>query len=265
MAFALSERMLGNIGKVADSASKLEASEGFRLEYIPLDQIHRSEQNFFGLREIEELADSIEQNGLQHNIVVRKLNGGGYELISGERRYGAYQLLYERYGDRYKHIPAKVTRSDDVDAEISLIHANTEVRKLTPAEQLRSVERLKELYELKRQRGEKISGRLRERLATDLKLSIGQVGNLENISANLDEENKERFLKGEISVPEALSRIKEKSVTELSPQPKTKKFARYKFPFATIDQYFSGKSQKEIEKMLNDILVEHFSRSRENQ
>lgn len=258
MAFTVNDKMLGNIGKVADNANKLEASENFRLDYIPLNKIHRSEQNFFSIREIEDLADSIEQNGLQHNIVVRKLDGGEYELISGERRFCAFQLLYERHGDKYKLIPAKITKADDVDAEINLIHANTDVRKLTPAEQLQSVERLKALYEVKRQRGDKISGRLRERLAADLGLSVGQVGNLENISANLDTDNKARFMAGEISVPQAVDLIKEKPVTEMAPPPKPKEFIRYKFPAAAIDQYFSGMSKKEIEQQLNDILQKHF-------
>lgn len=257
MAFTVNNKMLGNIGKVADNASKLEASEEFRLDYIPLDKIRRSENNFFGLRDIEDLADSIEQNGLQHNIVVRKLDDSSYELISGERRFCAFQLLHERHGDKYKLIPAKLDKSDDVDAEISLIHANTDVRKLTPAEQLQSVERLKALYELKRQRGDTISGRLRERLAADLKLSVGQVGNLENISANLDDDNKARFMAGEISIPQAVDLIKKEPVTETAP-PKPKEFVRYKFPTAAIEQYFSGMSKKEIEQQLNDILQRHF-------
>ncbi len=257
MAFTVNNKMLGNIGKVADNASKLEASEEFRLDYIPLNKIYRSAKNFFGLREIEDLADSIAQNGLQHNIVVRKLDNGEYELISGERRFCAFQLLRDRYGDKYKLIPAKISKADDVDAEISLIHANTDVRQLTPAAQLQSVERLKALYEIKRQRGEKISGRLRERLAADLRLSVGQVGNLENISANLDDEIKARFMAGEISIPQAVDLIRKEPVTEMVP-PKPKDFVRYKFPAAAIEQYFSGMSKKEIEQQLNDILQRHF-------
>lgn len=258
MAFTVNNKMLGNIGKVADNASKLEASEEFRLDYIPLEKIHRSENNFFSIGEIEDLADSIEENGLQHNIVLRKLDSAEYELISGERRFCAFQLLYERHGDKYKLIPSKISKADDIDAEISLIHANTDVRKLTPAEQLQSVERLKALYEVKRQRGDKISGRLRERLAADLGLSVGQVGNLENISANLDDENKARFMAGEMSVPQALALVKDKPVTEMSPPPKPKEFVRYKFPAAAIEQYFSGMNKKEIEKQINDILQRYF-------
>lgn len=256
MGFTVNNTMLNNIGRVSDNAGKLEARESFRFDYIPIDKIHRSDKNFFGLREIEELAESIEQNGLQHNIVLRE-SDSGYELISGERRLRAYELLRQRHGEKYKLIPAKVVSADDIDAEISLIHANTEVRQLTPAELLQSVERLKELYNEKQRRGENISGRLRERLASDLKISVGQVGNLENISANLDAASRERFLSGQMSVPEALATIRNKKPSE----PKPKEFNRYKFPSALIERHFAGYKQKEIEAAINQILIDYLERS----
>ena len=41
---------------------------------------------------LQELADSIKAQGLVQPIVVRKLGGGEYELIAGERRWRASQL-----------------------------------------------------------------------------------------------------------------------------------------------------------------------------
>lgn len=257
MAFTVNETMLNNIGRVSENAGRLEASENFRIDYIPLDKIQRSENNFFGIREIEELAESIEQNGLQHNIVLRE-SDFGYELISGERRLCAFELLRQRHGDKYKFIPAKIIKADDVDAEIMLIHANTEVRQLTSAELLKSVERLKELYSEKQRRGEKTGGRLRERLAVDLGISVGQVGNLENISANLDAEQRKSFLSGEMTIPEALDSIRGKA-------PKVREFSRYKFPTSLIEQYFAGYKPKEIEAAINQILIDYLERSTKNE
>ena len=258
MAFTVNSNMLNNIGRVSENAGRLEASENFRIDYIPLEKIQRSENNFFGMREIEELAESIEQNGLQHNIVLRDNGCHEYELISGERRFCAFELLRQRHGDKYKFIPAKIIKTDDVDAEIMLIHANTEVRQLTPAELLQSVERLKELYSEKQRRGEKIGGRLRERLAADLGISVGQVGNLENISANLDAEQRESFLNGEMTVPDALDSIRSKT-------PKVKEFSRYKFPTSLIEQHFAGYKPKEIEAAINQILIDYLERSSKNE
>lgn len=261
MAFVVNEKIFQSIGKVADNADKMVASEEFYLEYIPIDKIVRNENNFFGIREIDELAESIEQNGLMHNIVVRRQENGKYQIISGERRFEAFCLLRERVGDKYKLIPAQVKQTDDVDAEIGLIQANTEVRQLTPAEQLQSVERLKALYEIKRQRGEKISGKLRERIAATLNMSVGQVGNLENISANLAPDLQQEFRDGKMSIPQALSLLKQHSAEQLSPAERAaapKKFMRCRVPTADVERFFTGMSKKEVEAKILDILIRYF-------
>ncbi|TXC99047.1 ParB/RepB/Spo0J family partition protein [Streptomyces sp. ISID311] len=41
---------------------------------------------------LQELADSIKEHGLLQPIVVRKVEGGGYELVAGERRFRANEL-----------------------------------------------------------------------------------------------------------------------------------------------------------------------------
>ncbi|MEG1870207.1 MAG: ParB N-terminal domain-containing protein, partial [Oscillospiraceae bacterium] len=109
MAFKVSDNMLGNIGRVADNALKLTAQDNYRFDYISILKIQPSDKNFYRIDDIDELARDIEISGLQHNIVVRKADNDSYELISGERRLTAYQLLYEKHGDKYKLIPAKIT------------------------------------------------------------------------------------------------------------------------------------------------------------
>jgi ParB family chromosome partitioning protein len=64
---------------------------------------------------LKELADSIKENGLIQPISVRP-NGKAYEIIAGERRYRAMQLL------GYRNIPCIVTNVDDVQlAEMALV------------------------------------------------------------------------------------------------------------------------------------------------
>ncbi|MFA6542754.1 MAG: ParB/RepB/Spo0J family partition protein, partial [Bacteroidota bacterium] len=65
----------------------------------------------FAQRPLEELKQSIKQNGVIQPITVRKLVTGTYELISGERRVRASQELGR------KTIPAYVMRVD-TDAEM---------------------------------------------------------------------------------------------------------------------------------------------------
>jgi len=70
----------------------------------------------FDREKLQELADSIKEGELLQPIVVR-LNGGNYEIVAGERRYKAFQILKET------RIPAIVRDiKDDTDAlEKSLI------------------------------------------------------------------------------------------------------------------------------------------------
>lgn len=66
--------------------------DGFTQE-IDIDLLVPSENNFYGIREIEELAESIKEYGLMHNVVVRKRNDGKYEILSGERRFRALREI----------------------------------------------------------------------------------------------------------------------------------------------------------------------------
>lgn len=96
---------------------------------LDINSLVPSQNNFYGIREIEELAESINENGLMHNLVVRKKDDGTYEIISGERRYRALKSL------GYEKIPCQVKENlSDLDAELMLIQANAEQRELTPSE-----------------------------------------------------------------------------------------------------------------------------------
>lgn len=66
------------INKRAESAANAikKANEYEKTELIPIDEIDLNQDNFFNMFDsdetIEELAHSIEQNGLIHNIYVSK-------------------------------------------------------------------------------------------------------------------------------------------------------------------------------------------------
>ena len=91
--FSISEGMLNGISKNVKKVTELEAKEGFKLEYIDINKIHRSEKNFYEIIDIDDLAEDIKINGLNHNLVVRPTENGTYELISGERRFTALSKL----------------------------------------------------------------------------------------------------------------------------------------------------------------------------
>ena len=91
----------------------------------------------FDREKLQELANSIKEAELLQPIVVRKNNGGNFEVVAGERRYKAFQILKE------PKIPAIIRNiKDDTDAlEKSLIE-NLQRDDLT------SVERENAVYDL---------------------------------------------------------------------------------------------------------------------
>ncbi len=91
---------------------------------------------------LEELKNSIAENGIIQPITIRR-KGSGYELIAGERRLRAVQEL------GYDRIPAYVmeVESDDRMLELALIE-NIQREDLNPLETARAYEQLQKEYGL---------------------------------------------------------------------------------------------------------------------
>ena len=218
--FSISEGMLNGISKNVKKVEEIEAKENFKVEYIDIENIKRNEKNFYDIVDVEELAEDIKLNWLNHNLVVRKLDNGQFELISGERRYTALSKLVKEGNKTFALVSCKVIEVNDTDAEIILIQANAQTRELTEVEKLKQVQRLKELYKIKKANGEKVTGKVREIIANDLKLSPTQVGRYEKINSSLIAELKNIIEKGNLTIANAsefanLSEDNQKVIFEL--------------------------------------------------
>ena len=201
--FSISEGMLNGISKNTRKVEEFKAKDNFKIDYINIDRIKRNEKNFYEIVDIESLAEDIKLNGLNHNLVVRKLDNDMYELISGERRYTALNKLINEGNKEFNLVPCKVIESNDIDSEIILIQANAQSRELTEVEELTQVERLKELYKIKKKNGEKVPGKIRDIIANDLKLSPTQVGRYERINNKLIPELKAVIEQGNLTIANA--------------------------------------------------------------
>lgn len=93
-------------------------NDNFKVISIPLSRIEpnpNQPRKYFDEKALDELSDSIAEFGVIQPITVRKIHGG-YELISGERRYRAAQLC------GLETIPAYVVEaSRDKSAIMSLL------------------------------------------------------------------------------------------------------------------------------------------------
>ena len=182
---------------IADRINGVD-NKGFTQE-LDINSLVPSQNNFYGIREIEELAASIKENGLMHNLVVRKISDHPikYEILSGERRYRAAKSL------GYEKLPCQVKEISDLDAEIILIQANAEQRELTPTEKMEGIKRLEAIYKQKRNNGEKIPGKTRDLIGKDLGLSGVQVGRYQKVDKDLIEPLKDKLDNDEITLTQA--------------------------------------------------------------
>ncbi|HBE9293982.1 TPA: ParB N-terminal domain-containing protein [Clostridioides difficile] len=190
---------------------ELKEQEQFKIEYIHIDDIVPSKKNFYSIDDesIIELADSILEVGLLHNLLVRPnievidgLEYEKYELLSGERRYRAHKRLVELGYKKFQLIPCQVMSLDDVDAEIALISANAHNRPLTDYEKLKETQKLIDLHKLKRANGEKVTG-IHNAVSEKLKLKPTQTKRYVTMAKNLIPELEKMLELGKLSVSNA--------------------------------------------------------------
>ncbi|WP_125452625.1 ParB/RepB/Spo0J family partition protein [Streptococcus mitis] len=92
----------------------------------------------FDREKLDELAQSIKENGVIQPIIVRQSPVIGYEILAGERRYRASLLAGLR------SIPAVVKQLSDQDMMVQSIIENLQRENLNPIEEARAYESLVE-------------------------------------------------------------------------------------------------------------------------
>ena len=192
----------------------MQSSAGKKLGFdnhimnIHYTKIKRPQRNR-ELRRIDELAEDIREDGLENNLLVRKIEDDRYEveLIGGERRYSAILRNIEHGDMTYEYIPCKVLTMSDIDARKRLILNNIENDPLTNAEKLEAVEELKEIYKAKKEAGENIPGRIQTIIASEMGLKKSQVANYEKILNHASEEVRESIRKEELPLDAAATLV----------------------------------------------------------
>lgn len=179
-----------------------------QIENIHYTKIKRPNKNR-ELRRIDELAEDIREDGLENNLLVRKVEDDVYdvELIGGERRYSAIMKNIASGDMTYEYIPCKVVTMSDIDARKRLILNNMENDPLTNAEKLEAVEELKEIYRMKKAAGEKVPGRIQSIIAEEMGIKKSQVANYEKIINHASEPVRESIRKDELTIDAAVALV----------------------------------------------------------
>jgi len=118
----------------------------------------------FNDEKIAELAQTIETHGMIQPIVVRKLDEHQYELIAGERRWRAVQVL------EWENVPAIIRDMDDNEtASVALIE-NLQREELTVIEEAAAYQKLIELQQLTQEALAQRLGKSQSTIANKLRL-----------------------------------------------------------------------------------------------
>lgn len=196
------------LGEFMQSSAGKKLGFDNHIKNIHYTKIKRPQRNR-ELRRIDELAEDIREDGLENNLLVRKIENDRYEveLIGGERRYSAILRNIEHGDMTYEYIPCKVLTMSDIDARKRLILNNIENDPLTNAEKLEAVEELKEIYKAKKEAGENIPGRIQTIIASEMGLKKSQVANYEKILNHASEEVRESIRKEELPLDAAATLV----------------------------------------------------------
>jgi ParB family chromosome partitioning protein len=142
----------------------VEARE--RVERLPLDRIRPcplQPRKDFSQEALRELADSIREQGIVQPLIARR-RGDDYELIAGERRWRAAQML------GLGEVPAIVREADDRQVlELALIE-NLQRENLNPIEEAQGYAQLTEQFQLTQEQAAAKVGRSRSVVANALRL-----------------------------------------------------------------------------------------------
>ena len=121
------------------------SSHDSELREIPIDLIQRGRyqpRRDMDPAALQELADSIRQQGVMQPVVVRHIAEGRYELIAGERRWRATQMA------ELDSIPAIVRDVPDDAAIAMALIENIQRENLNPIEEAFALQRLQDEFGL---------------------------------------------------------------------------------------------------------------------
>ena len=218
-----------NRGAVQQKSKADEQAGRGILKYIDVGDLVPSENNFYSMSAIEELASLIElAGGVKQPGLAVPMGGGKYKLLAGHRRRLASIFLVEQGKKEYRQMPCMVEEVEreeagtpeeraeadelrEIDEEILLIATNGQ-REKTDWDKVQEATRLRELLERKR-KFRRVPGKTRELIAKKLGTTPAQVGRYESISKRLLPDFKEEMQAGKlgISVAYELSALPERA------------------------------------------------------
>jgi len=114
---------------------------------------------------LQELAESIREQGIMQPLLVRAISAGKYEIIAGERRFRAANLA------GLTEVPVLVSLADDKGAAAMALIENMQREDLNPLEESQGLARLIEEFGFTHEQAAKSVGKSRSAITNLLRLS----------------------------------------------------------------------------------------------
>ena len=166
-------------------------SESDTMREIPVDDIQDNPRNFYPQPDpaaLTALADSIQANGLlEPPTVVPSGDGQTYRLISGHSRMAAVRKILasgEESGRFEKVLCRVLPPMTPEQEECAVIEANRQ-RVKSPVLLADEAQRLTDMYIKRKEAGEELPGRIRDRVAEVLQVNATKLANLAVIKKGL--------------------------------------------------------------------------------
>lgn len=153
------------LGSRSESASGQEAVS--ELQTLKIDQLQPGQyqpRSIMDQGKLQELADSIEAQGIVQPIVVRHIAGNRYEIIAGERRWRAAHLA------NLSEVPVLIKQVDDQQTIAMALIENIQREDLNPLEEALALQRLIDEFSITHAQAAEAVGRSRVAVSNLLRL-----------------------------------------------------------------------------------------------
>jgi ParB family chromosome partitioning protein len=163
----LGEKGLGALLKGSTLDLKNEKIQDGELKYLPVEYLQRGKyqpRRDMDQEALEELAESIRQQGIMQPVIVRELERNKFEIIAGERRWRAAQLA------GLDKVPAIIREVEDNAAVAMALIENIQRENLNAMEEAIALQRLQEEFELTQQQVAEAVGKSRSTVTNLLRL-----------------------------------------------------------------------------------------------
>ena len=149
---------------IGDEAVHSAESGDLTLKLADIEPNADQPRKYFNEEALAELAESLKTHGMLSPITVRRVAGGHYQIIDGERRWRAARLA------ELVHVPVRIFEADDrLSAEMALIQ-NLQREDLAPLEEAQGFRKLINDYGLTQEETALRVGKSRPTVANALRL-----------------------------------------------------------------------------------------------